>query len=219
MQITRKVWLGAGAVAVAVMAAGANGHLGQIASPAHAADAVDMFPGKTLALDVPFAKALGKMLEGEGGEGGIGFTAAGPEFVAPALTSSQLAAALPGNTIRKDQAVAFYFGKDGIVEGWKRDWSEADMNKCPTKLGDNYEIDDDKCYTAVVNPIKGKYTIKDNQVCMPAYSGKVADGEACYYFGFVTRFVMIGDGQKTYGSGKDIVEGKVLDVFMKKEAE
>lgn len=138
-------------------------------------------------------------------------------FATPALSSEQLAVALPGRTIRKDQAVAIYFGTDGKVEGWKRDWSKSeDMADCPTPLGDDHEVEHGVCYTATVNPIVGPYEIKDGQVCMPAYSGKAADGTACYYIGFVTKFVMIGDGKRTYGSGKDLVQGKELSVFRAK---
>lgn len=217
MQITRKIWLSAGAVAVAAVAIGASGGNNHLVTTAKAAENVENFPGKTGALDVPFAKALHKVLDGEGGEGGIGFTTSGPVFTSPALTSAQLAMALPGNTIRKDQAVAIYFGEDGMVDGWKREWDKADMSKCPTALGDNHEIEDGECWTSAVYPLKGKYTIKNGQVCMPAYSGHPEDGEACYYISFVTKFVMIGDGTKTYGSGKDFVPGKNLDVFLKKE--
>jgi hypothetical protein len=60
-----------------------------------------------------------------------------------------------------------------------------------------------------------KYSIKDNQVCMPAYSGKPADGTSCYYISFVTKYVMIGDGKRTYGSGKDIVKGRSLESIRK----
>jgi len=166
--------------------------------------------------DYDFAKALQKHLGGEGGEGGIGFSASGPDFKIPALSNEQLKMALPGNTVRKDQAVAIYFDPNGNVQGWKRDWSKADKSKCPTPLGADYEIQYGECWTAAVNPIIGKYTIKGNQVCMPAYSGKPADGEACYYFAFATKYVMIGDGKRTYGSGKDIVRGRTLDAFRKK---
>jgi hypothetical protein len=124
--------------------------------------------------------------------------------------------ALPGNTIRKDQAVAIYFDPNGSVQGWKRDWAKADMTSCPTPLGEDYEIEHGICYTATVNPIIGKYSIKGNQVCMPAYSGKPADGQACYYIAFATKYVMIGDGIRTYGSGKELVKGKTLDTFRKR---
>jgi hypothetical protein len=168
--------------------------------------------------DYPFAKALQKQLAGEGGEGGIGFSASGPDFRAPALDADQLRMALVGNTVRKDQAVALYFNPNGMVQGWKRDWSKAEMSQCPTPLGEDHEIENGVCYTAAVNPIAGRYAIKGNQVCMPAYSGKPQDGEACYYFAFVTKFVMIGDGKRTYGSGKDLVVGRVLDTFRKRSA-
>ena len=213
MPITRKLWTGLGATAAIVAMAGAQAAEG----PAAASGPGGTFPASKTGDTVPFARGLGKILDGEGGEGGIGFSQSGPVFAAPALTTEQLAIALPGRTIRKDQAVAFYFGKDGIVEGWKRDWSPSpDMSQCPTPLGDNHEISDGVCYTALVNPIRGQYEFKDGRVCMPAYSGKVADGIGCYYIGFVTKFVMVGDGERTYGSGKDLVEGRSLDAFRKK---
>jgi hypothetical protein len=206
--IKRKIWAGAG-VAAAVLATA------QAADDPAAAGGT--FPASKTGETVPFKKALGKILEGEGGEGGIGFSKSGPAFETPALTSEQLKLALPGRTIHKDQAIAIYFDPNGTVDGWKRDWSEADKSKCPSDLGDDYQIDEGKCWTAVVNPLKGPYTFKDGQVCMPAYSGKPADGTACYYIGFVTKFVMVGDGKRTYGSGKDLVEGKHLEVFLKKK--
>ncbi len=70
------------------------------------ADSADKFYSATGQRDVPFGKAREKIMEGSGGEGGIGFSKSGPEFVAPALTDSQIKAALVGNTFRKDQAVA-----------------------------------------------------------------------------------------------------------------
>ncbi len=73
-------------------------------------------------------------------------------------------------------------------------------------------------YAALVDPIAGRYAIRGSQVCMPAYSGKPQDGEGCYYFAFVTTFVKIGDGKRTYGSGKDLLVGRVLDTFRKRSA-
>jgi hypothetical protein len=186
--------------------------LAQPAGPP-AAPAVENFPGATGQLDVPFAKALHMMLNDDGGGGGIGFTSAGPVFSAPALTDAQLKMALPGATIRRELAWAAYFAPDGTVEGWKRDWSKADMSKCPTPLGYDYEVEDGSCYTAVKNVISGKYEIRNGQVCMPAYSGKPADGEACYYIAFITSFAVISDGKKVYGGGKDFVKGRVLDSY------
>jgi hypothetical protein len=212
MRLSTKIWVGIGVVASASASA-------QTTAPAPAAAAATPpvnYPGSTHKQDYPFARALQKHLAGEGGEGGIGFTASGPDFKIPALNEQQLKMALPGNTIRKDQAVAIYFDPNGTVQGWKRDWAKAEMAQCPTPLSEDYEVDNGVCYTATVNPIVGPYTIKGNQVCMPAYSGKAADGQACYYVAFATKFVMIGDGQRTYGSGKDIVRGRVLDTFRKR---
>ena len=210
MKISTKIWISIGVVAGASANASA-----QTTAPSTTAAAVN-YPGSTHKMDYPFAKALQKHLAGEGGEGGIGFTASGPDFKIAALDEQQLKMALPGNTIRKDQAVAIYFAPNGMVQGWKRDWAKAEMAQCPTPLGEDYEIDSGACYTATVNPIVGPYSIKGSQVCMPAYSGKPADGQACYYIAFATRFVMIGDGQRTYGSGKDIVRGRMLDTFRKR---
>lgn len=212
--IKRKMWVAAGlALSLTTGAHAADGESGE--GGPKPADSADKFYGATGQRDVPFSKALEKILEGSGGEGGIGFSKAGPEFVAPTLTDSQIKAALVGNTVRKDQAVAIYFGKDGKVEGWKRDWSKAaSMDQCPTKLGDNYEVSDGQCWIATVNPIVGSYTIRNNSICMPAYSGKAADGNVCYYFAFITKFVVIADGKKVYGGGKDLVLGKELAAFL-----
>lgn len=207
---SRKIWYGIG-VSVCI-SAGAQ----TISTTATSTQPNVMYSGSTHKLDYPFAKALEKHLAGEGGEGGIGFSASGPEFKIPALDDAQLRLALPGNTVRKDQAVAIYFNPNGTVQGWKRDWAKAEMSFCPTPLGEDYEIEHGICYTAIVNQIVGNYTIKGNQVCMPAYSGKTADGQACYNFAFVTKYVMIGDGQRTYGSGKELVKGKILDTFRKR---
>lgn len=209
MSITRRIWTGLGTGVAVLGAAGAVADGG-----------AGTFPASKTGETVPFERGLAKILDGEGGEGGIGFSQSGPIFAAPALTTEQLAVALPGRTIRKDQAVAIYFGTDGQVDGWKRDWSKTDdLSKCPTPLGENHELSHGVCYTAVINPLVGKYEFKDGRVCMPAYSGKPEDGTGCYYIGFVTKFVMIGDGQRTYGSGKDLVEGKHLEVFRKAEGE
>ena len=214
MTIKRKLWTGLGATAAVLTMGGA-----QAADPPAATSGPGgTFPASITGETVPFQRGLDKVLDGEGGEGGIGFSQSGPVFATPALTTEQLQMALPGRTIRKDQAVAFYFGKDGIVEGWKRDWAKTeDLARCPTKMGDDHDLSDDGiCYVATVNPIKGAYAFKDGQVCMPAYSGKPEDGTACYYIGFVTKFVMVGDGKRTYGSGKDFVGGKELGAFYKK---
>lgn len=214
MRIKQKLWTGLGAAAVAGTAAvAATATVVQAASPS-----VTGFPSASGRLEVPFSKALTKMLGGEGGEGGIGFTRAGPAFEAPALDDSQLRAALPGNTIRKDLAVAFYFAPDGTVEGWKRDWSRADASKCPTPHGDNYDVDDGVCWTAITHVIKGRYRIDHGRVCMPSYSGKPEDGTHCYYVGFVTSYVLIGDGTKLYGSGKSLVHGKHLEARAAQDA-
>jgi hypothetical protein len=203
----------AGTAAPAKQAAeSGEGGEGAAVSPA-TADA-ENFHGATGQRDFPFAKALSKVMAGEGGEGGIGLSQTGPNFVIPALTAKQLRVALVGNTIRKDQAVAMYFAPNGRVEGWKRDWAKADMSKCPTKLGDSHEIEGGECWTATVNPIVGPYEIRDNAVCMPAYSGKAADGRGCYHIGFAMKHVIIGDGKRMYGSGKDLVPGRELAAFL-----
>lgn len=209
MSMRRRIWTGLGGAMVAVGAQAADAP--QVAGPG------GTFPASVTGETVPFSRGLAKILDGEGGEGGIGFSQSGPVFATPALTTEQLAVALPGRTIRKDQAVAIHFGKDGQVEGWKRDWAKSDdMARCPTPLGDDHEVENGVCYTATVNPLRGAYEFKDGQVCMPAYSGRPEEGTACYYIGFVTKFVMIGDGRRTYGSGKDLVDGRDLSVFRPK---
>lgn len=216
--LMRKIWCGLGVVALSAGTAvaqsgeaGEAGEGGEAGTPA--AVAAEHYFGATHKPDYPFATALKKVLAGENGEGGIGFSSGGKQFVINALTDKQLKAALVGNTVRKDQAVALYFGADGKVTGWKRDWAKADMKECPTALGDNYEIEHGICYTATVNPIVGPYEIKNGTVCMPAYSGKAADGRGCYYLGFMGKYVIIGDGNRMYGSGKDLVPGKELAAF------
>ena len=171
------------------------------------------YPGATGKLTVPFSKALKMMLNNDGGGGGIGYLSSGPVFRSPALNDAQLALALPGNTIRRELAWATYFDPNGTVEGWKRDWSKADMSKCPSILGDDYEIEGGVCYTAAKHVISGKYTIKNGTVCMPAYSGLSADGEHCYYIAFITSFAVIGDGKMVYGGGKDFKKGKHLEAY------
>jgi hypothetical protein len=210
MRVSQKLWVGVGVLATAA----ANAQTAPATTSEKAAPRIRHF-GITHQQDYDFSTALQKHLGGEGGEGGIGFSASGPEFKVPALTNEQLKLALPGNTIRKDQAVAFYFDPSGTVEGWKWDWDKTDMSKCPTPIGEFHEIERGDCYTATVHKISGRYTIKDNQVCMPAYSGKPADGNGCYYIAFVTKYVMIGDGKRTYGSGKDIVKGRSLESIRK----
>jgi hypothetical protein len=174
------------------------------------------FPDAEGKPSVAFSKALNKILGGEGGEGGIGYTKHGPAFEIPALSTEQLKETLVGRTVRKDQAVAMYFNPNGTVEGWKRDWIEADKSQCPTELGEDYEVEDGQCYVAVVNPIVGPYKFDNGRVCMPAYSGKKSDGTACYYFAFATKYIIIGDGKKMYGSGKELYPGRQLDVFLRR---
>ncbi len=208
MRVSRKIWVGLG-MSACVAVAGASD------SPA-VADGVTPYPDAKGQPTVSFSRALGKMLDGEGGEGGIGLTASGPSFNFPALTTDQLRATLPGRTIRKDQAVAMYFDPSGTVEGWKRDWEKADASACPHEIGEDYEVEDGQCWIAKVNPISGAYRFDDGRVCMPAYSGKPEDGEACYYIGFLFKYIAIGDGKRMYGSGKEIYTGRHLDVFLRK---
>lgn len=65
----------------------------------------------------------------------------------------------------------------------------------------------------VVSPIVGRPEIRDGRVFVPAYSSKAEDGTGRYYIGLVAKFVMIGDGTRTFGSGKDLVNGRQLEVF------
>lgn len=109
-----------------------------------------------------------------------------------------------------------HFHPNGTVQGWMRDQGKAERAMCPARLGEDHAIDNGVCGTAVVVPIAGRYTIKGNQVCMSDYPGKPQDGEACHHFAFVTKLVMIGDGKRTCGSGKDLVVGRVLDTFRKR---
>ncbi len=219
--LKRKLWITIGTAAVIAsgnVAYGSDegGESGEAGSEVSAAVAdAENFYGKTLKRDVPFSKALNKVLAGEGGEGGIGFSTAGDNFTIPSLTTKQLKAALVGRTIRKDQAVAIYFSPDGNVEGWKRDWSKASsMDLCPTALGDDHEVYEGECWVAAKSPIVGSYTFKNNAVCMPAYSGKKEDGSDCYHIGFLLKYVVIGNGKRMFGSGKDLVDGKELAAFM-----
>lgn len=213
MRTTRKIWVGAGVVATAIVANGLDVRhdTGKMTMTAQA-QAAEAGPTNDFG-NTTFAKALEKILAGEGGEGGIGWSGFGPTFTTPALNDEQLNKALVGRTVRKDQAVAFYLGKDGIAEGWKLDWSKADASKCPDKLGEYYEIEHGQCWTAAKSDFKGKYEIKNGQVCLPALTGKPADGQACYYVGFALTKVIVGDGKKMFGSGKDLVDGKSLAIF------
>lgn len=212
MRITRKMWIGAGVVATAVIAGAPDIRHDQIAFVAEAR-AADPAPAANDFGNTTFAKALEKMLAGEGGEGGIAWSQFGPTFGTPALNDAQLKQGLVGRTVRKDQAVAFHLGTDGNAEGWKLDWSKADAAKCPDKLGEYHEIQHGQCYTAARFEIKGKYEIKNGQVCLPSLTGKPADGQACYYVGFALNKVIVGDGKKLFGSGKDLVDGKSLAIF------
>ena len=165
--------------------------------------------------DVDFNKTLEKMFDGEGGEGGLGYKVAGNKVTAPILSAAQLEKAIPGNTLRKNFHYALHLAADGAVSGWTREWDEVDRGLCKS-YGYNDGLNRDPsgaCWKDRATKISGRWTLKQNRVCLPdVFKGK-GDSNGCYRMViFMNNIVLLGDDNVIVGKEMFLVKGEVLNV-------
>lgn len=193
-----KLWNTLGAVAVS----------GIVGAPT--ASAEDEFAGGTL------AHALEKIFEGEGGEGGLGFTRMQRAFSVPALTPSQLRQAFEGNTLSQKRRFAAHLQPDGTVEGWYNIDRAVAFERCPSPdvSGDNFYFHSDgkRCMQRSFQPFQNaKWSIKADQLCLPDVVDGKTGGTECYYAALVlNNVVLFGEDGKMRGKGRDLAAGNAV---------
>lgn len=163
----------------------------------------DEFAGGTL------AHALDKIFEGEGGEGGLGFTSMRRSFSVPALTGSQLQQVFAGNTLGQHRWLSMYLQPDGTASGWHGYFKEIERSRCPQQDtdGDGLHLDANRCMQLTFANYQGaKWSVQDDKLCIPNIEGK--SGNSCYYAALVLNNVALFDESgKMIGKGKDLAKG------------
>lgn len=232
MQKTPKLWLGLGVFVTAAAAVTVTAPTEfALVSPALAAEGGEggeggesgaSAAGEKAGADVGFQgdlpHALEKIFAGEGGEGGAGLTTMWPRISAPALTGDQVRMTITGNSIRSDEHHAFYFDKNGTVEGWYATWAKGpDAKACPKTevAGDNFFRAGEACYLKTVVNFSGPWRISNHQVCASInWMGKTQD--PCWHVALLLdRVALFAASGKLEGKGNDLVRGKVLGQLAK----
>ncbi len=190
-----KLWCALGVGSVAGLAANAG------------APAPEDLPGGSV------AHALEKIFEGEGGEGGLGFTKLRPSFTVPALTDNQLRQVFTGNTLAQRNSLSVHFGADGKLEGWRGSYNEVDLKKCPEQdADDGLWLKDGRCLQrGKEQTVDGaSWSVDDGRLCVPDLEG-LPGGPTCYYAALVlNNVVLFTEEGRMIGKGKDLLQGKQL---------
>lgn len=201
-----KMWSAIGVFSVVGAAAPA---VATDTSSAPSTAAQDEFAGGTL------SHALDKVFAGEGGEGGLGFTKMTRAFTVPALTTNQLRQVFTGNTLGQNGKIAAHLRPDGTVEGWHNIDTEVKFERCPkvNAEGDGLFIHDDtQCMQRTFTEFKNaRWSIKDDQLCLPKAAVAAGEGTACYYAALVLNSVVVfGEDGKMEGKGNSLWRGAVV---------
>ena len=209
----RRIWAsvavlaGAGCTGLAIAEGGEGGENG---TPSLEND----FPGGT------FATALHKVLEGEGGEGGLGMTRLNRMVTIPALNGAQVWKALEGNTLRRNNAFALTFGA-GTFRGWQHRWEKVDAQRCASaKKGDpTLEMEDGECWHRLDFDIpRGTWRIEHDMLCTEPALIRVAEGQRCVSLALVLDNVaLFGADGKMIGKGAELVPGEHLEPVLKRD--
>lgn len=166
------------------------------------------FPGGS------FEDALEHVFAGEGGEGGLGFSALENQggrwsFTVPALSGEQLTKALSGNSLRQEAHYAMHLEPSGQYRGWALSWEKAPMAQCPSDEGPNHSIDDGQCWVASEGEIKGTWSVKDDTLCLSPAPEQVSGAHDCVRAALVLNdVVLFGPDGKMIGKGNNLLKGE-----------
>ena len=157
-----------------------------------------------------------KILDGEGGEDGLGLSRSWPRVSAPALTNEQIKKAIIGNTLRRNDEFAAYFNPNGTVEGWETDYNEVAVEKCPKKdiPGDSYFLEPDgQCWQKTELKMTGTWQVQGNQFCNKL-NWETGEWDRCFHvFMLLDQFGFFDvNTGKMEGKGQFLAKGKVLDI-------
>ncbi len=215
MRTMTKIWYGIGACAVMSGAASAEtagppaaatiaatamqalgGAPGETGNEAGAETGTDDFPGG-------FDRALEKVLAGEGGEGGRGFTKMLPSVTSPALHAFQVRKALTGNTLYASGGSALHYDKSGTLSGWMGSWAVISPGACPAgvKLGEDHFNGSKGCYKLTKYPASGSWAMQGDQICRSITANGKTD-KSCSYVALLLDSFALFDGEKGTMSGK-----------------
>jgi hypothetical protein len=195
MKTTTKIWSCVGVFSTLAAAA----TTAATASP-------DVFKGD-------FKGALAKMMEGEGGEGGLGTYFAEGRMVIPPLKGAQVQEVFSGNSLRRSTHYALHFAKDGTVSGWERLSETVDKSKCTPDKAPAYAMDDGECkFRQQVQLAPTKWKVNGDKLCTQPALNRATEGTECVsVFLVLNEVALVGPGDKMIGKGSRISKGKVLD--------
>ena len=222
MLVNRKVWLGVTLIASGGMAfaavggseGGEGGEAGAKAKQSQGGEAGEAGEGGEAGGNFPggtFESALGKILAGEGGEGGIGLSKKGDTVSIPALDEAQVKQAIGGNTLRIEHHNAYYFDKSGKGEGWEIKYSKVDVAKCGKGADASYELEDGECWhSETVKLPASQWSVRGNKLCTVPAVGPVTGKSGCVSVFLILNNVGLFDGDKLVGKGKTLHKGRML---------
>lgn len=158
--------------------------------------------------------ALGKIMAGEGGEGGAGLTPMWPSVTAPALSGAEVKKVVAGNTLRTEHHVGYYFAPNGAMEGWRIEWGEVPLAQCPSPdvKGDAYILNKARtnCFKSTETALRGTWTVTGNQLCMDLKWAGGGSRNCRYVTILLDDIAWFDGGGKIDGKGMQLKKGNML---------
>lgn len=157
-----------------------------------------------------FAKALEKLMAGEGGEGGSGGTYQNGKLVISPWTGPQIQTALSGNSFRRGEDIAIDFNADGTFTGVEHPWLNKDASVCEQAgSAAGYEVHEGQCKQRTeVRFDDGRWTVKDGQLCTtPALPQAAENLECTQVFVAIDRIALFSPDGAMLSKGIELKKG------------
>ncbi|MBL8268647.1 hypothetical protein [Steroidobacter sp.] len=157
-----------------------------------------------------FAKALEKLMAGEGGEGGSGGTYDNGKLVIHPWNGPQIQTALSGNSFRRGEDIAIDFKADGTFTGVEHPWVKADAAVCE-QAGNapGYEVHEGQCKQRTeVKFNDGRWTVRGGQLCTtPALPQAAESLECTQVFVAIDRIALFSPDGAMLSKGIELKKG------------
>lgn len=201
---TTRLWLTLGLATA--LSTGCSQPSGPVSESSAALNEQPVQPAAT----VDFAKALEKLLAGEGGEGGAGMAYENGRLVISPLSGEQIRMAMPGNSFRRGQDIALDFRADGTFSGVEHPWVNRDAAVCEQAAGaEGYHVHEGQCQqrTEVSFP-DGRWSVKGDQLCTtPALPQAAENLECTQVFVAIDRIALFSADGTMLSKGIELVKG------------